>query len=871
MATKPPAATGKRYFGGSTVKGLVRRLKAHSFKQLVEHYFNAPVAKKFSRKEFHSYDSETAKLVKDGPFVCAAVFNAPEDGECDRNLGNCIGCTLALLDFDSLTDKDRADGCVDYAQQFYDAPEFVRSALFPFNFVFYETISSKPNARRVRILVDLQEMPVAMHKAAVLRVADLLGITVNRWKGRVESMTLPLPMFRPVQFHEEEYTAILADRTDGLEMDELDIPEPDEGLDEDDDRTYGYTGKGFDDDDLMYLPVAGISLDNVREILGHLDADKDYWTWIKVGMALRHQFRGEEDAKAAFELFDWWSSQGKANKYVDSEETYRKWRNFKPDPERRRPTTIRTVFEMAKEAGWDHKPMAKQVKRTVSEWIKRQVDPDELIQHGPAKIASLPFRDDVTEEALVMDLQLRIKELDPNNKVIMLPVLRKAVKAIRRQKVKDDNPDTPAWVRPWVYITTRNIMRHRDTGTELTPEAFNRTFAIELMSDAPDSDSAATGRPSIQPMDYVLNVLKWKRVDGTTYDPRKNGEEPFFEFEGQIFLNEYRISTIPRVDPVQAEKAGKIFLKAVRATVGEEHTKLIMDFFAHVVQRPGKLIRWMPLVQSGQGSGKNMLCKCVGAAIGMPNFKTINAKYVVKDFNDWVYGAQFILIDEIKIAGKSRAEIANSLKDMVTNDEISMERKHQQLRMVENLAPKFVNTNWQDAVFIEESDRRWYPIKSPIQTKEHRDKLTKTGHFKRLSSLYKNGGALRQFLLDWPIAEDFPTDGPAPDSAFRKEMILEGKNAMEEEIESAIENESVPTVGADVIYLPHLVEKLTDLKHNYKPTHYLRAMQYSPYKPGSKFVVGNSRGSVWVHADFDASLDPVLLLRERNDMEVDID
>ena len=861
----------KTYYGGSTVKGQVRRLKATSFKQLVEHYFNAPVAKKFNRKEFHSYDSETMKLAKDGPFVTAAVFNAPEDGECDRTLANCTACTLALLDFDSITDKDHADGCVDYAAQFYDAPEFVRNALYPFNFVFYETISSKPGDRRVRILVDLQEMPVSMHKPAVLRIADLLGITVSRWKGRIESMTLPLPMFRPVQFQDEAYAAILADRTDGLEMEELDIPDAsDEGLDDDSDRTYGYTGTGFDDDDLMHVPVAGVSIENVKEILGHLDADKSYWDWIKIGMALRHQFRGEEDARLAFELFDWWSSQGKADKYVDTDETYRKWKNFKPDPERRRPTTIRTAFEMAKEAGWDHKPMAKQVKRTVAAWIKLQVDPDELLQHGPAKIASMPFRDDMTEEALAIDLQLRIKELDPNSKVIALPIIRKAIKATRRQKAREENPDTPAWVRPWVYISTRNIMRHLVTGIELSPEAFNRTFAVELMNDAPDSDSAATGRPGVQPMDYVLNILKIKRVEGTAYDPRHNGEEPYYEHDGRTYLNEYRISTVPRLDPAKADAAGKIFSHAVEVTFGKEHHKLMMDFFAHIVQRPGVLIRWVPLCQSAQGSGKNMLCKCVGHAIGSANFKPVNAKQVVGNFNDWVYGAQFIVLDEIKITGKTKAEMANALKDIITNDEVSMEMKHQNLRIVENVACKIANTNWQDAIFMENSDRRWYPIKSPLQTKAQLVALTATGHFKKLAKLYKNGGALRQFLLNWEIDKDFPTDGPAPDTAFRQEMILESKNGMEEQIEDAIEDEKLPTIGTDVIFLPHLIAALTDLKNNYKPSHYLRAMQYSLWKPGSKFTVGDTRGPIWVHEDFDNSLDPLLVLRERNDLTIDI-
>jgi hypothetical protein len=861
----------KRYFGGSTVKGKVRRLKAKTFKQLVEHYFNAPVLKTFTRKEFHSYDSETMKLAKDGHFVTAAVFDTPEGVECDRTLANCQGVTLALLDFDSTTEQERAEGYVDYASQFYDAPEFVRNALHPFNFVFYETISSTATSRRVRLLVDLQEMPPKMHRLAVLRVADLLGVTPNRWKGRIESMTLPLPMFRPVQFQDENYTAILASRTEGVEMEELDIPEADDGLGDDAERTYGYQGDGFADDDLMYCPVAGVSIENVKEILNFLDADKSYWAWMQVGMALRHQFRDEEEAKKAFDLYDEWSSQGKSDKYVDTDEVWKKWQNFKPDPERRRPTTIRTVFDMAKEAGWDSAPMAKQVKRTVSAWIKLQVDPDELFRQGPTKIAALPFQDPLTEEGLAMDLQIRIKELDPNGKAIALPLIRKAIKACRRQKAKDENPAVPAWTLPWVYISTRNVVRNLTTGTELSPEAFNRTFAVELMSDSAESESTLTGRPTMQPMDYILNVLKVKRVEGTAYSPKHGGGDHYYEFDGRTYLNEYRISTVPGTNPAKAEACGKIFSHAVEVTFGKEHHKLMMDFFAHIVQRPGVLIRWVPLCQSAQGSGKNMICKCIGHAIGMANFKPVNAKQVVGNFNDWIYGAQFIVLDEVKITGKTKAEMANALKDIITNDEVSMEAKHQNLRIIENVACKIANTNWQDAIFMENSDRRWYPIKSPLQTKAHLNALNATGHFKRLAQLYKHGGALRHFLLEWPIAADFPTDGPAPETDFRQEMIMESKNGLEEQIEDVIHDEKVPTVGKDVIFLPHLITNLTDLKNNYKPSHFLKMMQFSPWKSGGKFMLSNVRGSVWVHADFDSTLDPMEVLKERNALDIDID
>jgi hypothetical protein len=94
---------------------------------------------------------------------------------------------------------------------------------------------------------------------------------------------------------------------------------------------------------------------------------------------------------------------------------------------------------------------------------------------------------------------------------------------------------------------------------------------------------------------------------------------------------------------------------------------------------------------------------------------------------------------------------------------------------------------------------------------------------------------------------------------------------LEEQIEDVIHDEKVPTVGKDVIFLPHLITNLTDLKNNYKPSHFLKMMQFSPWKSGGKFMLSNVRGSVWVHADFDSTLDPMEVLKERNALDIDID
>lgn len=865
------ADEGKRYFGGSTVEGKVRQLTATSFKELVERYFNVPVVKQFSRQEFYSYDKDTRKKAKDGPFVTAAVFNG--DGV-RRSLENCIGVSLLLLDFDALERKDVEEGFIDYAQQLFESPDAIRDALNPFNFVCYETISSRKGERRVRILVDTQELPVELHKPAIRHVASLLGVNPSKWKGRIESMTLPLPMFRPVEFLGEDYAAVMCSRTDGQEMDELDIPRDPEGVDEDGnpvgDRSYAYEGSA-DDFDMMHLPVVGVTVEDIAPVLKFINPDDSYHTWVKVGMALRHQFRGMEgESKDAYDLFDDWSSEGA--KYVDETETYLKWKSFKPDATGRAPVTIRSVFELAQTGGWDPTSMAKKVKRDLATWISQCLDPDELMQRGAAKIAAMPFKNDIVEESLFIAIQKRILELTDGTSISKVTI-KKAVRAHRQQKHLEDT-ELPNWLRPWVYITTRNLFRHMGNGVELSPEAFNNTYSRDLMNFSPESECLLTGRPTILPVNYALNVKSTKRVDGTTYDPRYGGEEPFFEYNGRLFLNEYRISTIPRLNPDMAVKAGKIFTHHVRLVVGEEHFKTMMDFFAHTIQRPGILIRWAPLIQSAQGAGKNMIFNAVGYALGYDsNFKTVNAKQVLADFNEWVGGAQLIVLDEIKIPGHAKADLTNSLKDLITNDTISITQKFQDLKLCQNVANKVALTNWHDALFMEDTDRRWFPIKSPIQSKAECSRLAESGHFKRFAKLYKFGGALRQFLLDWEISEDFPTDGPAPDTTFRQEMVNESRNALHEEIENLVEDPDALMIGDDVIFTPALTARLVNVQGNHKPSHYLRRMGYELLRLGEKFSIGGSRGTIWYHRErYDPDLGtPEEILHERSRADIEKD
>jgi len=78
-----------------------------------------------------------------------------------------------------------------------------------------------------------------------------------------------------------------------------------------------------DDDPLMaYEPPVGIDMSEARRLMSYVDAE-DYDTWLKVGMALHHEFSG---AVAALDAWDRWSSTG--GNYVGRVDLETRWKSF---------------------------------------------------------------------------------------------------------------------------------------------------------------------------------------------------------------------------------------------------------------------------------------------------------------------------------------------------------------------------------------------------------------------------------------------------------------------------------------------------------------------------------------------------------------
>lgn len=94
---------------------------------------------------------------------------------------------------------------------------------------------------------------------------------------------------------------------------------------------------------LEYAPKRNVSMSEATEALNHLDPSMPREPWLKVGMALHHEFSGSEEA---FVLWDTWSSAGAT--YGQGVSIERVWKSFGNNTSRT-PITWGTVQKMVSE------------------------------------------------------------------------------------------------------------------------------------------------------------------------------------------------------------------------------------------------------------------------------------------------------------------------------------------------------------------------------------------------------------------------------------------------------------------------------------------------------------------------------------------
>lgn len=810
--THPPVSLPK-YFQGRTVTGTVEASPARTFRDVVDRLQIASTIP-FTRAAFFALDKTSRDEAKQVPFFTPATFT---ESPSKRRYEFAQTCNLIFLDIDP--EKDKQDGKWVETGRFPAAP-FVRNpqalhqALAGFNFAAHTTASSTPQKPRMRLVVEALGIPLSHYPAAVQTVAGLLGLP----SVTTESKVAVQPMFLPTLFQDSDVQTedpMIAHCLDGRAFTVQDIKSgvhTTDGVNGSNGATNGkhLNGHAFNgadaSDQIFFLraPVPEATLDVVREALEKIDPDCSYHEWIDIASALRHQFtphHGEE----AYSLFDQWSARG--GKYVDGKETRAKWDSLRASPVGRMPITIRSLLRTAAAQGWNDSKVKDQSFSNVVEWMGTVSSITALMEQGVQKIIAAPQLS-ATQEGMLVD-QLKVHARERFQYRVTASDIRADIKRIRQEvKARERSEDkliAPPWAKGVLYVSAAQELFRHHTGEKYKAEPFNAVYARHLLPTPQQlqeqgitATPANLSKPFVSPADYALNHLKIPTVYDYAYDPSRPSDI-WFVHQGRKYVNTYS-PTYPELDAIRAADAGALFQNHLTNLVAEpEYRAVLTDFCAFQVQFPGVKCRWAVLIQGVDGAGKTYFAEAMKAVLGSEHVKLINGDSVKSGFNEWAFGCQFVVLEEVRVVGTNKHEVMNALKPLITNDEVTVNEKFRNARKIKNISNYMMFSNHHDALSLTPGDRRYFVVKSAMQNTTQVLALGEHYFPPLFENLRMHPGALRSYLMDWDISPAFRADGHAPRTKYTNEMITDSASELTATIRQMLLDGDNPLVQYDVV------------------------------------------------------------------------
>lgn len=799
------------YFQGTTVTGPVRASVARTFREVVDAFRICPTLP-LTRDAFQALSDTERNKAKQQPFFVPAVFKSSPS---KRSFDEATHCNLIFLDIDP--EKVKQDGkWVETgrfpAAPFVHHPESLYTALAGFNFAAHLTASSTPQKPRMRIVVDAREIPLESYSRAALRIGALLGLpSITR-----ESRVAVQPMYLPVMFSDssEADHPLIAHSLEGRPFTEDDIGDAAEP------QSKGSNGSSrihpVEEDPLYFLraPIPEITLGTAKEALQSIDPDISRSEWLEVAAALKHQYSPKEE-DAAFDLFDEWSSAG--TKYGGTEETQALWDSLRPTPVGRMPVTIRTLLRVAVSGGWDDRRVKDKSFNELVSWMEVVITVTELMENGIKRILSAPILSHVQEAMLVDELRKHARKRFGYSvsATTINKDLNRLKEEIKAQSRSQEKTREPLWAKGVCYVgVPQEFYRHR-TGERYKAASFDASYgrwllpSEEQLRDSGIAITAATlSKPIVLPSDYALNHLKIPAVYDYAYAPDQP-TEMFFAHRGRKYVNTYS-PTYPEPDTKNAVEAGNLLqTHLVNLVLEQNYRETLTDFMAFMVQCPGRKIRWAVLIQSVEGAGKTFLAQVMRAVLGKEHVRTIGGETISKGWNEWAFGKQLVVLEEVRAAGTNRHATMNALKPVISNDEIAIDQRNRDTREAENCTNYMLFSNHHDALALTPGDRRYFVIKSPLQDKSQVLALGED-YFPRLFGMLRDKpGALRSYLAQWEISPDFKADGHAPRTKYVQELINDSANSLTAAVRRLVAEADYPLIQNDIVSAREMIALLS--------------------------------------------------------------
>lgn len=180
---------------------------------------------------------------------------------------------------------------------------------------------------------------------------------------------------------------------------------------------------------------------------------------------------------------------------------------------------------------------------------------------------------------------------------------------------------------------------------------------------------------------------------------------------GEIVTDSSGLSTVnvhqPYSPPTSDADASPFVGMVKRMFPNERDHQILFSYMAALLQHPGVKFRWWPVIQGVKGSGKSLLGEIMKTFF-KPEYRYVAGYDETKgdsNHNAWIENKLFIVIEEID--QRNRSSFMERLKEMVANNELSVNPKGVDQRMVPNFANGLILTNHAGGVPVDDDERRY--------------------------------------------------------------------------------------------------------------------------------------------------------------------
>lgn len=284
-------------------------------------------------------------------------------------------------------------------------------------------------------------------------------------------------------------------------------------------------------------------------------------------------------------------------------------------------------------------------------------------------------------------------------------------RAMLRKPTVAGDVDDLSWAREWVFIRSTRELYRPGKGVPLTTMAFDHEYATRTPINL------ETGKRG-KPYEYARQLGVIPAVDHKAYDPT---EGDLYESDGLRYVNTYRRDLVPQpAEQYSHEGVSAIerFRRHLRILLGNERDATMLEaVIAHYVRSPGVLLKVAVLIHGLPGCGKTLIADAIGHMVGKENTGRMSGAAMRSGFTSWANRTSLMVLEEIREVGQSKHEVLNALKQFITNETVTIHPKG----MAEYDAPNRTNyigyTNFEDALPVDNEDRRWWIMSAPYADK----------------------------------------------------------------------------------------------------------------------------------------------------------